>query len=537
VKSTVGQKILFGYGLAMLFMALAGIAGYRATERLLDANYWVRHTYLVISEAKNIRALLLQFQDSRRGYILSGDASYLESSAGLVAHLAESQKLIRWLTVDNPRQQSRLAVLGPLIDSRVGDMIRISNIRKEKGLAVALLAGRNATSESEAHTAEIVNLLAEVENEERSLLEGREQRAQLDAQSSNWMILAGTLLGFALAACVGFATHRSITRPLGEFQQFVTAVGEGDLTQKSAREGDDELGKLARGLNQMVLRLRSMATRTRAATENLDSTTVQILASAMQQSATTVEQLAAYHETTATMQEVSQSCLQISEKAKQVTATAEAVRIANTSSVDAVQKANQSVEAIHEQAEAVAQNVVALSEKTQMVGDILATVNDIAEQSHLLALNAAIEAAAAGEHGRTFSVVAGEIKNLADQSKAATVQVKTILGDIQKEINTSVMLTEEAVKRVDLGRQQADVAASAIRSMTANIDQSVQAFQQIVAGTNQQQIGFDNVMRALKDMSRANEQTATVTRQTESAAANLNDIGKQLRTVTEGYRL
>jgi len=234
---------------------------------------------------------------------------------------------------------------------------------------------------------------------------------------------------------------------------------------------------------------------------------------------------------------VSQSCLQISEKAKQVTATAEAVSIANTSSVDAVQKANQSVEAIHEQAEAVAQNIVGLSDKTQMVGDILATVNDIAEQSHLLALNAAIEAAAAGEHGRSFSVVAGEIKNLADQSKAATVQVKTILGDIEKEINTAVMLTEEAVKRVDLGRHQADVAASAIRSMTANIDQSVQAFQQIVAGTNQQQIGFENVMRALKDMSRANEQTAIGTRQTENAAANLTDIGLQLRTVTEAYRL
>ena len=535
MKLSVGQKILFGYGLAMLFMALTAVAGYRGTVRLLEANYWVQHTYMVISEAKDIHADLLQFESSRRGYLITGDATYLESSADLLARLAASQKMIRWLTVDNPRQQSRLALLDPLIEHRLGDMMRVSNIRKEKGLAVASLAGQKV--HSEARTAEIVNLLAEVENEERSLLEGRERRAQFDAGSSNRMILFGSLLGFALAACVGFATHRSIARPLAEFQQFVTAVGEGDLTQKSAREGADELGKLARGLNQMVLRLRTMATQTRAATENLNSTTVEILASAKQQAALTGEQLAAYQETNATMQQVSQSCLQISEKAKQVTATAEAVSIANTSSVDAVQKANQSVEAIHEQAEAVAQNIVSLSEKTQMVGDILATVNDIAEQSHLLALNAAIEAAAAGEHGRTFSVVAGEIKNLADQSKAATVQVKTILGDIQKEINTSVMLTEEAVKRVDLGRHQADVAASAIRSMTANIDQSVQAFQQIVAGTNQQQIGFENVMRALKDMSRANEQTATGTRQTENAAANLTDIGMQLRTVTEAYRL
>jgi methyl-accepting chemotaxis protein len=287
----------------------------------------------------------------------------------------------------------------------------------------------------------------------------------------------------------------------------------------------------------MVTRLREMAAQTRAATENLKATAVQILASAREQSAVIGEQVAAYQETNATMQEVSQSCSQISEKAKQVTIAAEAVSIANISGLDAVQKTNQTVEAIHEQAEAVAQNIVSLSEKTQMVGDILATVNDIAEQSHLLALNAAIEAAAAGEHGRTFSVVAGEIKNLADQSKTATVQVKTILGDIQKEINTSVMLTEEAVKRVDVGKHQADVAASAIRNMAANIDQSVQAFQQIVAGTNQQQIGFENVMQALKDMTRASEQAATSTRQTEKAAASLTDIGKQLRDATERYRI
>jgi methyl-accepting chemotaxis protein len=102
-------------------------------------------------------------------------------------------------------------------------------------------------------------------------------------------------------------------------------------------------------------------------------------------------------------------------------------------------------------------------------------VNDLAEQSHLLALNAAIEAAAAGEHGRSFTVIAGEVKNLADQSREATVQVRVILGDIQKGINSSVMLTEEAVKRVDSGKQQADVANRTIRTMTDSIQQSVPA--------------------------------------------------------------
>lgn len=537
MKLTIAQKILLGFGSAILFIAVTGIAGYQSMKHLLEANYWVGHTFQVIAVAQDIRADLLQFETSRRGYIITGDASFLESSAGLMTRLADSQKLIRWLTVDNARQQRRLAALGPLIDRRLADMTRISNIRKEQGLAVAIVAGRNASSESEAHTAQIVNLVEEVENEERDLLKGREQTASAGARSAAWFILLGTLMGVLLLACIGFATHRSITRPLGELRQFVIAVGAGDLAQTSAREGGDELGELAQALNQVVSRLRSTTAQTRATTEDLNATAVQILASAREQSAVTGQQVAAYQETNATMQQVSQSCLQMAERAKEVTATAEAVSIASISGLDAVQKANQSVEAIHEQAEAVAQNIVSLSEKTQMVGDILATVNDIAEQSHLLALNAAIEAAAAGEHGRSFSVVASEIKNLADQSKSATVQVKTILGEIQKEINTSVMLTEEAVKRVDVGKQQADMAASAIRNMAANIGQSVQAFQQIVAGSNQQLIGFENVMQAMKDLSRGSEQATTTTRQTEKAAANLTELGAQLRKATEGYRL
>jgi methyl-accepting chemotaxis protein len=535
LKLTIGQKIHLGFGMAMLFMAITGIAAYRSTEHLRDTDYWVRHTFQVIAEAQNIRADLLQFESSRRGYLITGDANYLESSASLLTRIAESQKLIRWLTVDNPRQQRRLADLAALIDHRLSDIVRISGVRKEQGFAVAALAGQQV--HSEARTAEILNLLGEVENEERDLLGGRERTASAAAESADRIILYGTLIGFALAAGLGIVTRFSITRRLGEIQQFVTAFGAGDLTQKSSREGSDELGTLARGLNQVVSRLRTTTAQTRATTEDLNSTAVEILASAREQSAVTGQQVAAYQETNATMQQVSQSCVQMAERAKEVTATAEAVSIASISGLDAVQKANQSVEAIHEQAEAVAQNIVSLSEKTQMVGDILATVNDIAEQSHLLALNAAIEAAAAGEHGRSFSVVASEIKNLADQSKSATVQVKTILGDIQKEINTSVMLTEEAVKRVDLGKQQADMAASAIRNMAANIGQSVQAFQQIVAGSNQQLIGFENVMQAMKDLSRGSEQATITTRQTEKAAANLTELGAQLRAATEGYQL
>ncbi len=127
----------------MLFMAVTGIAAYRSTSKLLEANDWVRHTYLVIGEAKDIRARSAPVRKRHAGdTCITGDAKYLEASTGLMTRLADSQKSIRMLTVDNPRQQSRLAVLGPLIDRRLADMTRISNIRKEKGFAASVVAGQ-----------------------------------------------------------------------------------------------------------------------------------------------------------------------------------------------------------------------------------------------------------------------------------------------------------------------------------------------------------------------------------------------------------
>ena len=99
------------------------------------------------------------------------------------------------------------------------------------------------------------------------------------------------------------------------------------------------------------------------------------------------------------------------------------------------------------------------------------------------------------------------------------------------------MLTEEVVKRVELGKRLADQAASTTREMTSSIQQSVQAFQQIMAGSNQQQIGFEHVMQAVKDIGQSSEQAASSTRQMERSAADLAALGEQLRKTTDRYRL
>ncbi len=350
-------------------------------------------------------------------------------------------------------------------------------------------------------------------------------------------------VGFVLLAIVfGLWLANSITgmiaAPVENLTAALSKIADGDLRQSALPvAASDEVGQATKAFNSMLASIKDMTGQTRSATQNITSATAEILASTQEQAASTAEQAAAVQQTTATVEEINQSGNQVSERAKQVAASAEAASATSNSGIQAVQSANRTMDAIREQAEAVAENIVTLSEKTQTVGEIVATVNDIAEQSNLLALNAAIEAAAAGEHGRRFSVVAAELKNLADQSKAATVQVRTILGDIQKGINTSVMLTEETVKRVELGKQQSDVAERTIRQMAESTVGSVQAFQQIVAATNQQQIGFEQVTQALKNIRVASQQTAAGTQQMEKAAANLNALGQQLFKSVERYEL
>ena len=95
MRLTIGQKVLLGYGLAMMFMATMAIAVYRNTGQLLSANDWVRHTFLVIGAAEDIRTNLIELESAERGYVITGDEQYLESVAGSRTRLPAARNLLR----------------------------------------------------------------------------------------------------------------------------------------------------------------------------------------------------------------------------------------------------------------------------------------------------------------------------------------------------------------------------------------------------------------------------------------------------------
>ena len=338
------------------------------------------------------------------------------------------------------------------------------------------------------------------------------------------------------------ATREALQATVDEYVQFVESVAQGDLTHRitlngNTKERSQQLIRLGENLNKMVNGLSDMAVQTREVSVKISSATAEILAATTQQLASTTEQDASISQTSTTASEVLATVSQTAERAETVARTAQRSLEVSQKGQEVVRESVEGMQTIRHQVEAIAENILALSEKTQQIGQIIASVNDIAEQSKLLALNASIEAARAGEDGKGFAVVAMEVRNLAEQSREATEQVREILGEIQQATNTAVMATEEGIKGVDIGQSLINRAGQTIADLANVIRESAQSATQIAASTHQQTVGMDQLSAAMAAIRQASIQTTASVQQAERSAQDLNSMSRQMQDAVARYAL
>ncbi len=341
------------------------------------------------------------------------------------------------------------------------------------------------------------------------------------------------------------ASKAYLETSVSDYRRFVGNVANGDLTnrlQVNDKHGQhdgatDDLSQLGVNLNMMVESLSDMARQIREAASSVSAAAAEILAATTQQIASATEQDSAATQTMSTVEEVRMTVRQSADRAQAVAnAARQSVNIARTGQESVVDTVD-GMKLVRHQVESIAQTILMLSERTQQIGEIIATVNEIADQSKLLALNASIEAARAGEEGRGFAVVAMEVRQLAEQSREATARVRDILNEIQQATNTAVMVTEEGSKGADKGVVLVERAGEAIRNLAATIDEATQAAVQIAASTQQQTNGMDQLATAMAAIQQATAQTAASTRQAERSAQDLNNMARRMEQVAARYRL
>ncbi len=334
-----------------------------------------------------------------------------------------------------------------------------------------------------------------------------------------WIFVAACIgAGLGLGALCHFASFRVAEDVLASVLN-VAGRSLGIAVQES--KGLDALtGELERVLNNAS----NLLDQIRGANTNIRALTSQVLAATEQQASGATEQAAAVTQTSATVEELAQTSSQIADNSESVVRVAERTLASAEEGMQAVHETSAGIEDIRLSTKQSSDRILALGERSQEIGRVLTIIDEIAEQTKILALNAAIEAARAGDAGKGFSVVADEIRKLAESVTESTQEISRVVREIQASTAALVMQTEKAAKKVSEGLHLASNTQDALERIVSQVEETTDAAKQISIATQQQRTASDQVVISMKEVAQVSQQAAQASRQISVAILELNSL-------------
>ena len=347
------------------------------------------------------------------------------------------------------------------------------------------------------------------------------------------------LITIAVTLLISVSVLVIITRNIGEIIGSLKdiAQGEGDLTRRIQQSSHDELGELVSWFNVFVDKLHrtigdvieviSPLTKVSMDLSTLSHETSQ-LASDQSQSSSLVSE--AMNDMLSSVTAVAENASSAAQAAKDADGEAKA-------GLDIVNSTVTSINELAREVEQAAEIIVKLEADTESVGGILDVIKSIAEQTNLLALNAAIEAARAGEQGRGFAVVADEVRTLASRTQASTLEIQTVIEQLQTNAVSAVSAMEQGKGKANISVEQAEATGVSLEAITAKVTSITDMNHQIAGSTEEQQTFANSIQQNVIGMQGASEDTEKKTGRVSELSHSLKQFAEQLEKVASQFKV
>jgi len=536
MKWSIGRKISLGLGLGALLILLIGTVSYRNIRSLMETVSWVNSTNQEIWTLEITFSHLREAQNSCRGFLLARDTLYLKDYRDAATKLGTDFDTLQTLGLSIQQDKARLGALETLVNEMIAELQSQIDLATGSGFETAI--AQMKTDRSAELRDRIYAEIRSIRTAELVQLAEHNDAMRNNSTKTTNFIVFGSLIGLVLLTVAGTVITRNITRPLGMVVSVSSDIAAGDLTTDiPVDRRSDEVGELNLSFRSMLANLKQQTRSIADIVNSLAASSSEISTTVSQLAASTAETSTSVSETSTTAEEIRQTAEVSSNKAENVAALAREAEEYSRSGREALEEMLGGMTEIQSRMESIGESIMRLSEQSQAIGEIIASVDDLADQSNLLAVNAAIEAARYEDQGKGFTVVAQEIRSLADQSKQGTRKVRTILNDVQKATTNAVLAVEQGGKTVEAAMKQSQKAREAIQSMTESIGDTSQAGKQIAASSQQQTAGIEQIVVAIENIRQATSQNAVSTRQIEETTRRLADLGQSLKELVNRYRL
>lgn len=350
-------------------------------------------------------------------------------------------------------------------------------------------------------------------------------------------LLTALVIALVAALICGFFLLRAITRPMADLIAALEVIRSGDLSQRLNLNRHDEFQALEAGLNRMSDELTGLVGQAQKSAVQVTTSVVEIAATAKQQQATANETAATTTEIGATSREIYSTSRELVNTMNEVSSGAEeAARLVGTGQAGLTQMED-TMHHVMDAAGSVNAKLAILNEKASNINQVVTTITKVAGQTNLLSLNAAIEAEKAGEYGRGFSVVATEIRRLADQTAVATYDIEQMVKEIQSAVSAGVMGMDKFSEEVRRGIADVQNVGTQLSQIIQQVQALTPRFQSVNEGVQAQAIGAEQISQALTQLSEAAQQSVESLRQSSQAIDELTLTANGLRNGVSRFKL